>query len=281
MRAASLCRLDVLAVAAFAPPWASGDTTTDKAGPKDVREYAKYAAAIATRYGHDGTFWRRHPRLPKQPLIGIELWNEPNLAGFWKNLNASAYTALARAAYPAIKAVDPQLTVVVGALAAWGSPGTINAGGINPVTFLEQMYAAGLHGFFDALSVHPYSYRAGATAVELLDDESGGWLQLDATSPSIRSVMRAHGDAGKRVWATEVGAPTNVVGEDEQAALAGHAVRRWASKPWAGNFYWYTTVDGGTDPDNAEDHFGLFRTDWSAKPAADVLRRAYTSAAAR
>jgi exo-beta-1,3-glucanase (GH17 family) len=39
--------------------------------------------------------------------------------------------------------------------------------------------------------------------------ELAGWTNMSATSPSIRLVLTAKGDAGKQVWLTDVGCPSN------------------------------------------------------------------------
>src|SRR5205085_3279410 len=101
------------------------------------------------------------------------------------------------------------------------------------VGYLQQMYAAGLHKSFDAISVHPYTFWPGATAEEMLNSPESGWQQLATTTPSIRSVMIANGDATKRIWVTEFGAPTNQVSELQQADLLTAAVANWRTKRWA------------------------------------------------
>ena len=48
----------------------------------------------------------------------FEIWNEPNNVVFWQPApNPAAYTAALLAAYAAIKAVDPEGTVITGGLA--------------------------------------------------------------------------------------------------------------------------------------------------------------------
>ena len=65
------------------------------------------------------------------------------------------YAGLLKAAYPKIKAADGGALVLAGAL---GSVFSLGALTLDPVTFVEQMYAAGAKGSFDALSFHPYQY---------------------------------------------------------------------------------------------------------------------------
>ena len=39
-------------------------------------------ALLARRYGPGGSFWDRHPRLPRLPVRAWQVWNEPNLPVF-------------------------------------------------------------------------------------------------------------------------------------------------------------------------------------------------------
>jgi hypothetical protein len=102
--------------------------------PREASTYGSFVAFLAARYG--------------SKLAAIEVWNEPDqanqdyLAGPEK---AKHYAAILRAAYPAIKHVDPQLTVLGGSIV--GSNGA----------FLRELYAAGIKGYYDGLSVHFYN----------------------------------------------------------------------------------------------------------------------------
>ncbi len=80
-----------------------------------------------------------------------EVWNEPNLAGFWKPVaDPVRYTELLKAAYLAIKQADPLATVVSGGLA----PALTSGGDIDAREFAQAMYANGAQGYFDALGHH-------------------------------------------------------------------------------------------------------------------------------
>jgi hypothetical protein len=107
--------------------------------PHNPEDFANFAALIATRYG--------------SKLAALEIWNEPDqrnedyLAGPEK---PRRYTELVRAAYPAIKRVDPSMTVLAGSFV--GSNGA----------FLRALYAAGMKGYYDGLSVHFYTLTIAA-----------------------------------------------------------------------------------------------------------------------
>src|SRR5205085_1457946 len=83
------------------------------------------------------------------------------------------YAAILRAAYPAIKQADPGLTVLGGSL--------VGANG----AFLRALYAQGIKGFYDAISIHYY----------------------DLVLASIRAIRQIQAGAhdGKPLWLTEFG----------------------------------------------------------------------------
>lgn len=87
--------------------------------------------------------------------------------------------------------------------------------------------------------------------------------------------MAAHGDGHKLVWITEFGAPTgtsvNAVTEAQQAAILLAARDQVAAWNWAGPLMYYELVDGGTNPSDGEQNFGVLRADLSLKAAARAL----------
>lgn len=282
-----------------APAWASGSSSQYWTPPRHPSDFGAFAAAVASRYGAGGTYWKQHPTVPIVLPAGIELWNEPNVSAFWGGLkpDPQKFAAMVKSAYTAVKSIDPNLTVVTGGLAPAGGYNDIdcngtadrgsNARSMNPLTFLQAMYAAGARGTFDALGWHPYNYAAGTTASKLLEfDRCSAWSQMGDTSPSARSIMTANGDGGKKIWITEVGAPTCVpsaaypcLSETEQARLASQAMRLWESWSWAGNFYWYDIRDdsGGGSMTTPEQHFGAVRADGKPKPSYFALKEAWST----
>jgi polysaccharide biosynthesis protein PslG len=130
--------------------------------PTRPSDFAAFVAFLAGRYG--------------ARLTAIEIWNEPDqvneayLAGPDK---AQRYAELLRAAYPAIKQVNPSVAVLAGALV--GSNGA----------FLRAMYAAGVKGYYDGLAVHYYNLTI-------------------ASLRSIHEVQLANGDSTP-LWLDEFG----------------------------------------------------------------------------
>jgi len=236
-----------------APSWASG-STQEWTQPLSASAFATFAGEVAARYGPMG-------------VNAYEIWNEPNLQGYW-NLapNPGFYTAMLQDSHAAIKAVQPSSTVISGGLAPAADD---SAGDIAPIEFLSDMYADGAKGSFDVLGDHAYSYPALPNTYE----PWSGWSYLDQTTPSLRSVMTANGDASKQIWITEVGAPSagpNGVGTTAQAEEMTQAVQDAQSTPGVGALFVYTYQDAATDPD----YFGLLNADGSQKPAWAALAAA-------
>jgi len=75
-----------------------------------------------------------------------EIWNEPNITGFWKpnQPNAADYVRMVRITAPQIRRRVPEATVVGGAFA-----------GI-PFSYIEDCLEAGLAELVDRISYHPY-----------------------------------------------------------------------------------------------------------------------------
>ena len=284
--------MKVLGVLSATPAWATDPACEQsygaKCAPTNPSDFAAYAAAVAERYDGDGI-----ADAPGSPRVHAwEIWNEPNIAAFWRPApDPAAYARLLTAAASAIRAVDPEATIV--------SAGLSPAGGTHaPVEFLRAMYTNGAGASFDALGFHPYSYPALPEKLAAWN----AWQQMFNTSllpATLRSLMVANGDGAKQIWATEYGAPTGgdtnndglslcavgdtlglnedrCLGESRQAAMVTEAYDLWQSYAWAGPLFWYSYQDLNTGTLSIENNFGLLRSDGTRKPA----HAAYLAAAA-
>ncbi|QEN15840.1 cellulase family glycosylhydrolase [Mycolicibacterium sp. ELW1] len=235
--------MGVLGVISATPAWAGFPLN----GHPNPATYAAFASAVATRY--------------QGKISAYEVWNEPNGVTFWSPVSAKAYTDLLKAAYPAIKAADPNATVIGGVL---GAVGNIPGVSTSAVKFVNQMYADGAHGFFDALSFHPYHYvtpfSKGTMPAEPIEQVA-----------AIRALMAANGDADLKLWATEYGLPTSVVSQAQQAAYIHDFVVAWQQVTGAGPMFIYTTRDTATGAFDDEANFGIFTTNWTPKLAAQTV----------
>ena len=244
--------LSVDMVISGAPSWAAvssaaGDSSPQPANPAT---FGAFAAAVAARYAPDG-------------VQDYEIWNEPNNAIFWQPApNPAAYTADLIASYQSIKAVDPSAVVITGGLA----PETNDGSDISAITFLQDMFADGAKGSFNAIGYHPYSYPALPDTYETWS----GWSQMSQTPVSIESVLAANGDASVPLWLTEAGAPTSGpdgVGTAAQAEELTQAIANAKASSSIGALYIYTYEDSGTDTSTDEDWFGLLTASGAEKPS--------------
>ena len=264
VRSARRHGLSILGTIIYTPAWARPAGTPTTAPPRDMADYARFAGRVARHFRRRG-------------VHAYEIWNEPNIADFWTPApDPARYTEMLQRAYPSIKREDRSATVVSGGLSPFAGYGVSDAAHINPLTFLEQMYARGAGHAMDAVGWHPYNFQGGLTF-----HPWSAWSQLVQTAPSARSIMRANGDARKLIWATEWGAPTGdadrSVTEAQQAALVAASLQKFRTWRWAGPSFLFSFRDRGTNRGDIEDNFGLVRRDWSAKPSYDAFRRIATA----
>ncbi len=114
-----------------------GDVTQ----PGFAEEYARFVGEVAA-LGPDA----------------IEVWNEQNIDREWAagSIDAGAYTQLLAAAYNAIKAANPNVAVISGALAPTGYFGAAGctAQGCNDDVYVRAMAAAGAARYMDCIGAH-------------------------------------------------------------------------------------------------------------------------------
>lgn len=261
--------VDLLLTVTGTPCWASSAPAPLKRGcpssgetgdavaayaPSNPRDYADALAFLVARYGDRVRAW--------------EVWNEPNSTAFWRAEDPAArYAELVRSAYPAAKRADERTTIVVGALSE------------ADYRFAESLYADGISGYLDALSIHPYSGDRSP-----LDPQPEQYLRDSFVRgvPAIRAVMTRHGDDSP-LWLTEFGWSTttsrggesweNGVSEEAQARYLAEAyaqMRRWDYVPVG---ITYELQDIADDPRDRLSNYGLLRDDSSPKPALRVLER--------
>jgi hypothetical protein len=242
--------ISVLAVLNSTPGWAAPPSLLPYSGRPDSSAYGDFAAAAASRY--------------RGRVSAYEVWNEANSVLFWTpNPDAAAYTELLKAAFPRIKGADPSATVVAAGLAPVFSFGSLT---LSPAEFVKGMYAAGAKGNFDAMAYHPYLYTMKFSAGK-------GYPESPLTQvTAMHQVMADNGDGGKTIWCTEYGEPTSAVDEATQADYLHDFITSWRTLPFAGPVYIYSTQDRNTGSATDQDTFGVYRTDWTPKPAQQVVQ---------
>jgi hypothetical protein len=181
-----------------------------------------------------------------------EVLNEPNC----NSVTAADYTAVLQASYTAIKAADPTAFVLMAGLCP-------ESGSNEPYTYLTAMYADGVHGYFDAANMHPYSYPDTPLQTS---DTWNPWSYL----AQLHAIMAANGDGSKQIWLTEFGCPTGSDGgypdscnDSTLAAQITDAFASARSQSWLGPLFIYNWRDDNTAADG---DFGLYTADNVAKP---------------
>ncbi|WP_322802093.1 beta-galactosidase [Thermoflexus sp.] len=104
------------------------------------------------------TLIRRH----RGRIHAIEVWNEQNLKREWqtsRGLRPEDYVELLRVAYTTIKAEDPGIMVISGALSPTGIDDGVNA--VDDFRYLQGMVQAGFLNYADCVGVHHNGYNIG------------------------------------------------------------------------------------------------------------------------
>jgi len=247
----------VLAVPTYSPAWATRVPAESKAPPSHLGDFTKFVAAAAGRYGPMGV---RH----------WEVWNEPNLDDFWRPApQPRVYARMLNKASRAIRRADSKAKVIAGTMGpAIDLPGGTD---VSPSRFTTLLYKYGAGDSFDAVSVHPSCFPAFPSSPNTED-----WNAFQRL-PLIHRVLARHGDAGKKVWLTEFGAPTGTsdksLTERGQARTYAEAIRKLKRWKWAGPLFIYSGRDRGTDPANWFDNLGFLRSDFTPKLAVSTLKR--------
>jgi hypothetical protein len=200
----------LLPVVNEAPPWARAYRSRPKSPPRLESDYARYIAALVTRYGPGGTFWTENPNLPRRPVREWQVWNEPHLRSYWNAPERSrwgypaGYGKLLRTAYRAVKTRDRGAKVVLAGITqrAWEE--------------LEELYAGGrIKGYFDvaALQIFPQTVRRSVIATQL-----------------FRQALAKRGDRRKPIYLTELSWPASKGRTPRVRYLAHETSRSMAAK---------------------------------------------------
>jgi hypothetical protein len=252
VNAAAARNMGVLAVLNSTPVWASDRYLS---GHPDPDVFAAFAGLAADRY--------------KGKISAYEVWNEPNGINFWNPVDPVAYTRMLQTSYTAIKQADPSATVVGGVVVSVFNAGRAT---MNPEDFIEQMYAAGAKGSFDAISFHPYNFDG-----KFSEGGVGDPLSAKEQVEGMRRLMELNGDGDLKIWATEYGIPTAelrpgyVVDEQQQADFIEDFLRTWQNVEGAGPMFIYSTRDTSSGDLDISKNFGFFYSDWTPKLAAKVI----------
>jgi hypothetical protein len=260
MVAAARHRLDVLPVILDAPAFRNGGRA-NFAPPVRLADIGAFVSALVRRYGPGGAFWRQHRGLPRRPIRGWQIWNEPNLPDFWGGRpDAARYVRMLRLARAAIKRADKRARVVSAGLA------TAAVGQL--ASYARRMYAAGARRALDDFGLNAFSQEVSGLTAE---------VRL------IRRLVDAR-DPGRPIWLTEFGWATGGpdpilrVGNRGQAGRIRVALDSFVRQRRAlgvRGIVYYAWRDAATSPgvDNWTFHTGLNDVRFKPKPGFFAFRR--------
>jgi hypothetical protein len=232
--------IEPLLILAYGHPLHGGDKPRT---PEAIAAFSGYAAFVAEHF--------------KGRVRLYDLWNEWDAhTGGTTEGSADDYVALARSAYPAIKAANPDAVVLSGGISSLG----LGQG------WVERFVALGGLKFVDAVSVHPYNFdRSDASTPE-------------AAIAVLERVHAATSSAGKSIYVTEMGYPAFTGNGGVSADAAALELTRFvllaSTRPYVAGVWWYCLRDQGTDRANKEHNFGVLDNSFAPKPAGQALRAA-------
>jgi len=180
------------------------------AAPPKLDDWEEFVRALVTRY--------------KGRIASFEMWNEPNVSGFWSG-TPQQMVELAAHAYPIIKSIDPAAIVIAPAVSSTGWP-------LAHDLWLDEYLSAGGGKFADVIAWHGYSGRNDRPALPVED--------LLGQIQSLRSVLARHQLSSLPIWDTEGGwgKDAQLPDEEEQASF----LVKWYLIQFTsgvGRIYWY------------------------------------------
>ena len=263
--------IDIFARLDNPPQWSRSNPDAGAFAPPDeLQDFVNYATIVAERY--------------KGRIHYYQAWNEPNIFPEWGNQDVSpeGYTDLLCRTYEALKAVDPEIVVISGALAPTLA---LTGRDLNDFIFLQRMYDAGAGDCFDILAAQGYGFNSGPTDRRMRSTNINFAHNL-----YLRDIMVANGDEHKAIWITEAAwnpidapdVPPDVSGREnygvvtpEQAArympLAyDRAQREW---PWVGTiFYWFFKRPADFESNQSWYYFRMVEPEFTPLPVYDTMK---------
>jgi hypothetical protein len=233
----------------WAPSWSSG--TTEQSGiPANPQDYAAVAGWLVERWPSE--------------IAALQVWNEPNLPEFFADQDPAAYARLIAAAYPRVKSVRPDLTVVTAA------PSGVD------MEWYAGFLDAPVTGTFDAVGAHPYPVTG-----DLGPQECAGSPESGCDIDRLVSFLDDRGLSETPIWVTEFGWSTHPgfpameawqrgVDEEQQAQYTAAMLALFSRIPQIEAAFIYRDRDF-TDSDPHRNGFGILRADNSPKPVYTVL----------
>ncbi|MBC8171334.1 MAG: hypothetical protein H7X77_06665 [Anaerolineae bacterium] len=292
MRSARAKGLKVMVSVVATPEWARepGIDLEKNGPPANAQDYVNFVSEMLTRFQGD--------------IHAVEVWNEQNLDREWMStggLNGVSYVNLLRQTYQAIKAIDPGVIVISGALSPGGGwtedDGRVSA--IDDFAYMDGMIQSGLLDYADCIGVHHNGYNIGPSvlynAVEddpaatyrgPFDNPHHSWSFRSTLEEYNRKIQLAGGTQKLCVtefgWASTEDLPSTPPGFEfaadntleEQATWTIEALDNmdewgfvWLAFVWNFNY----GPQAGWDPDNDNVPYSIIGPDWVHRPVYGAL----------
>ncbi len=251
--------INIVAVLHRSPAWARPPERVDffDAPPSDPEAYARFAGAVAARYGDRVQYY--------------QLWDKPNRLDQWGGIAASPadYVAtLLSFGFNAVRAAHPTATVILAELAPAADGGLAG----DDLTWLRGIYDAGGRSFFHAVAADlrggvktPYDRGVAPDLINL------------SRATLFRELMIEQNDAERPLWGTHYGwraaAAPEGVSEADQAAFAIEGMSRTRSEwPWLGPLFFAGLAPGPSLGGEIAAGETLLRVDGTATRLLGALR---------
>jgi outer membrane protein assembly factor BamB len=212
----------LLPILDYAPAW---DPNTAPNDAQTLDLWARYVERTLSTFKGKIRYW--------------QVWNEPNLSGFWKpEPDPLAYTELLRRTYFAAKKVDPGIQII-----------GVNCSDID-LEFAERVFRYGGLKYCDILAFQPYRNPP----------EMGHFEEMAA----LRALMERYG-ADKPIWFTEMGGDTkHFPFKDAKDYFADRPCRRQCAflvrymtismASGIDKVFWFAQAAEGSGLENVPDH---------------------------
>ena len=225
LRDASAKNLQVILIVRKTPLWAQ-KVSGSFCGPIKLEElgaFGNFMYDLVSRYSvapYKVRYWEIWNEPDVDPALAAYIGGDSIPFGCWGDQNddyygGRYYAEMLKAAYPRIKAADPQAQVLVGGLLLdcdpRGSPSVCASltppHTDKPAKFLEGILLGGGGPYFDGVSFHTYDVYWGALGQYKMPNWNTAW---DTTGPTViakagfvKSVLTAYGFSGKFLMNTE------------------------------------------------------------------------------
>lgn len=221
---------------------------------EEIKAYAKYCKAVAQHY--------------MGKVDAFEIYNEPDYSGFAKwEITGADYVKVLKAASTAIREVQPEATIVAGALCSMRWP-TARAREIATQIFEQP----NVTDYMDAFSFHSYDYveePPGSMYSDSVYSDESKVTTFTGQVEFIKGLLAKTSKPNLPIWITEDGMPSDAIpGTNEviQAEDTARMLAAVAANPQVEKYFIYNLHEK-THSSLKENAFGIVDKNYEPKPA--------------